>query len=62
MGFDPRDATGTAVLGTDRGGVARFPDGVVGLELYASDDGHVGVVVQVGDTRALLVYGPDSTR
>ena len=47
---------------TDRtaAGVA-LPAGVTALELHASEDGHVGLIVEVEGSRALLVYGPDRT-
>ena len=57
---DPGDGSTVAALGTDRSQrVADLPADVAPLQLHASEDGHVGVVVEVGDSRALLVYGPD---
>lgn len=57
---DPADESVAAALATDR--VARpadLPPGVTPVGLHASEDGHVGVVVEVDGARALLVYGPD---
>lgn len=51
----------TSALATDRGrGATTLPAGVAGLELHASGDGHVGLVVEVDGARALLVFGPDT--
>lgn len=57
---DPADESVAAALATDR--VVRpadLPPGVTPVGLHASEDGHVGVVVEVDGARALLVYGPD---
>lgn len=57
---DPGDGPAVPALATDRRATAvALPDVVTPLELHASEDGHVGLVVEVEDSRALLVYGTD---
>lgn len=47
-------------LATDRSDTSvSLPAGVAGRDLLASNDGNVGLVVEVGGERALLVWGPD---
>ena len=57
---DPGDGDAVAALATDRRDrAADLPPSVTPLELHASEDGHVGLVVETDGSRALLVYGPD---
>ncbi len=57
---DPGDGSTVAALATGRGTpVAELPPGVAVRELHASQDGHVGLLVDVDGSLALLVYGPD---
>lgn len=57
---DAPDGPPRTALATDRSREpAALPPAVDVLALHASEDGHVGVVVEVEGQRALLVYGPD---
>ena len=57
---DPGEGPPVAALATDRDErAADLPASVTPLELHASEDGHVGLLVDVDGSRALLVYGPD---
>ncbi len=49
---------GAAAVATTETASADLPDGVDPIALHASEDGHVGLVVEVDGRRALLVYGP----
>lgn len=55
-----RDEPLAAALATDRSPVAgELPPAIEAIALHTSQDGHVGVVVEVDGQQALLVYGPD---
>jgi hypothetical protein len=57
---DPGGGTVSPVILTDRSALpAEVPPSVDLLELHASEDGHVGLLVAVDGVRALLVFGPD---
>ncbi len=55
-----RDEPLAAALATDRSPVAgELPPAIEAVALHTSQDGHVGVVVEVDGQQALLVYGRD---
>ena len=55
IGASEGGATAIALTGA---AATLLPEGVAATELHASQDGHVGLVVEVDGRRGLLVYGP----